>query len=220
MGRPPTPPPSAPTDRSVDPRVPQRGAWADLPGVPAEPAPFEDFRVLRSERCYDSPWCGLRRDILALPGGSEQEYHVFEISNAACVVPVLPDGSIVLIGQHRHPHGRTHWEIPAGRIAAGESPADTAVRELREEAGYRAGRIVELPGFYPTNGISAHYAHAFAALDCARVGEPDLESSEQVLVAAFTRGEVQRLLTAGRIQDAFAALSLFYWLHAPPEPGA
>ncbi len=192
--------------------MPQRGAWSDRADVPPDPAPFPDFPLLRSERCYDSPWCALRRDVIELPGGHEQEYHVFEISNAACVVPVSAAGTIILIGQHRHPHGRTHWEIPAGRIGAGEDPADTVHRELSEETGFAAERLIPLPGFYPTNGISAHYAHAFAALGCRRIGPPRLEGSEQLVVAEFTTDEVRALLEAGRIQDAFAALPLLYWL--------
>jgi ADP-ribose pyrophosphatase len=180
--------------------------------IPDDPPPFPPFEVQDSERVYDSHWCALRRDTVLLRGGAPQEYHVFEIPDAVVVVPVLADGSIVLIGQYRYPHGRTHWEVPAGRIAAGESPGETALRELREEAGVRAGRLVELPGFYPTNGISPHWVHAFAALDCARSLEPDPDPSEQILVRTFPRAEVERLLAGGRIRDAFTALSLFYYL--------
>ncbi|MFT5050029.1 MAG: 8-oxo-dGTP pyrophosphatase MutT (NUDIX family) [Chlamydiales bacterium] len=186
--------------------------------LPANPAPFDPFGVHDSERVYDSAWCGLRRDTVILPNGRHQEYHVFEVSDAAVVVPVLPDGSIVLLGQYRYPHGKTHWEVPAGRIGEGETPAGAIERELLEETGYSAGQLHPLPGFYPTNGISAHYAHAFYALDCARVTAPQPEDSEQIMVKVHTRAEVRALLRAGLIQDGFSALSLLYYLdlaHAP-----
>ena len=170
------------------------------------------MRRLRSERIYESSWCGLRRDFIELPNGDEQEYHIFEIPDAIAVVPVLPDGSIVMVGQYRYPHGKTHWEIPAGRISPGETPADCAARELLEETGYRPDRLQDLPGFYPTNGISAHYAHAFVGLDCQHVGEPQLDAAEQLTVEVFRRDEVRALLHSGRIADAFTALSLFYYL--------
>lgn len=205
-------PPGEPTGRGPgDPGVPQRGFRGADPDVPAEPAPYPDFPLASSERVYDSPWCGLRRDMIDLGEGLEQEYHVFEISNASVVVPVRRDGSIVMIGQHRHPTGRTHWELPAGRIATGESPLHCAQRELLEETGHTSTHFVELPGFFPTNGISAHYAHAFAALDCAETAEPELEATERLVVRAFSPEDVDRLLAAGRIQDAFAALPLFYY---------
>ena len=185
-------------------------------GVPDDPEPFPPFAVQGSERIYDSAWCGLRRDVVVLPGGQRQEYHVFEISDAVVVVPILADGSIVMIGQYRYPHGKTHWEIPAGRISDGEAPRAAAARELLEESGCRAGRWREFPGFYPTNGLSPHYVHAFGALDCTIGDELNLDASEQILVRTFSRDEVRSLLRAGRIQDAFTALTLYYYLDLEP----
>ena len=179
---------------------------------PRNPEPFRPFPVAASSRIYDSLWCGLRRDEVILPDGSLQEYHVFEISDAVVVVPVRADGSMVMVGQYRYPHGKTHWELPAGRLTEDESPEDAARRELAEETGYRPGRLVPLPGFYPTNGISAHYAHAFVALDCEEAGEPRPEASEQIVVRTFLQEEAEALLDAGLLADGFTALALCYYL--------
>lgn len=188
------------------------GAESGPGQAPSNPPPFAPFERAASERIYDSDWCGLRRDTVILPDGARQEYHVFEVPDAAVVVPVLADGSIVMIGQYRYPHGKTHWEIPAGRIGKGESPAEGATRELLEETGYRPARLSPLPGFYPTNGISAHYAHAFVAEECEHVAAPQLDDSEQIIVRIFSRDEARSLLRAGRIEDGFTALTLLYYL--------
>jgi ADP-ribose pyrophosphatase len=184
---------------------------AHAPGVPGDPPPFAPFGVVRSEHVYYSNWCALRRDMVLLGDGREQEYHVFEIPDAVVVVPVLRDGSIVLLGQYRYPHGKTHWEVAAGRIGPGETPEQAALRELREESGCSAGKLVALPGFYPTNGISPHYVHAFAALDCVEEHELELDHSEQIMTRRFTRDEVHALLRAGKLADAFTALALLYY---------
>ena len=190
------------------------------PAAPLDPEPFPPFEVARSERIYRSPWCGLRRDIVRLPNGVEQEYHVFEISNAVVVVPELEDGGVVMVGQYRYPHGKTHWEVPAGRIAEGETPEQAARRELLEETGYAAERLEPLPGFYPTNGISAHYAHAFRALGCERAGEPRRDASELMTVRVFARDEARALLRSGRIADGFSALALLYHFELAADAGA
>ena len=133
-----------------------------------------------------------------------------EISDAAVAVPILDDGRIALIWQYRYPHGETHWEVPAGRIHAGESPAEAAAREVLEETGYRPARVEPLPGFYPINGISDHYAHAFVARGCTHAGEPTPEAAERFEVRVLERAQVERMLAAGEFRDGFTALALFY----------
>jgi len=184
------------------------------PPIPEDPPPFAPFEVARSERLYASKWCGLRRDWLRLPDGSEQEYHVVEIPDAVVVVPVRSDGRVVLVGQYRHPNGRTHWEVPAGRIHGGEDPLAAGMREVREETGYLPARLARLPGFFAANGISSHYAHVFVGEACAHVGEPELDPCERLVVRVFDRSEVAALLDAGRIADGFSAIALLYWLRA------
>lgn len=180
--------------------------------VPENPPPFEPFPVVRSDRIYSSRWCGLRRDWLRLPDGSEREYHVVEIPDAVVVVPVTRAGEIVMVGQYRHPNGKTHWEVPAGRIHGGEDPLEAARRELLEETGHEAERLVRLPGFYAANGISAHFAHVFLAEECRRIAEPTLDDCERLIVRVFEPGAVERLLDAGRIEDGFSALAILHWL--------
>lgn len=176
-----------------------------------DPPAFEGFPREDSAQLYDSVWCGLRRDLVRLPDGQLQDYHVFEVTDAVVVVPVLPDGSLLLIWQYRYPHGRSHWEVPAGRIRTGETPEEAVRRELAEETGFAAKTLEPLCGFYPINGISAHYAHAFVAEGCERVGEPDLDDSELLLVRRFDPTDVRGLLASGRIRDGFTALALHTW---------
>ena len=167
-----------------------------------DPAPYSGFPRESSAQIYDSVWCGLRRDQIRLPDGKQQDYHVFEVTNAVVVVPVLSDGSLLMIWQYRYPHGRTHWEVPAGRMKSEESPLVAAHRELREETGFTSERVEELCGFYPINGISDHFAHAFVAHDCEHRGAPDLDDSELLEVRRFPRGRFESCSPAARSSTA------------------
>jgi 8-oxo-dGTP pyrophosphatase MutT (NUDIX family) len=190
-----------------------RLARAPLPvREPGDPAAFEPFERLRSERLYDSPWCALRRDHIRTAPGREQDYHVFEVTNAVAVVPFLENGDVLMLWHHRHPSGRSQWELPAGRIQANEAPIDAAARELLEETGHRPRELVPLPGFFPTGGISAHFAHAFMAVGCERVAELSLDPAERLSVHVVPRAVVERRLHAGHYLDAFTALPLHYAL--------
>ena len=153
-------------------------------------------------------------EIVDLPNGRRVEFDLVRHPGAAAVVPFMDDGRVLLIRQYRFATGGEILEIPAGKLDPGEAPEACATRELEEETGYRAGRLIELPGFYPTNGISAHYAHVYCALDCEEVGTLQLELSEQLTVRVFEPDDVGRLLDAGRIQDGFAVIGLSYYLRA------
>ena len=176
--------------------------------IPADPPPFPPFRVESTERLVDTPWCSLRRDRFRNEAGELGDYYVFEVAPAVVVVPVLPDGSIVLLWQFRHPLEETHWEVPAGRIDEGEEPAAAARRELLEETGYRPGRLIQLAGFHPINGISPHHAQVFVAEDCVREREPAHDPTERMSVHVLSPEEVRARLLRGDFVDGFTALAL------------
>jgi ADP-ribose pyrophosphatase len=85
----------------------------------------------------------VRRDVVRLPDAA---CHARDIVHpgAVLIVPVLPDGRLVVERQFRYPLNRVFIEFPAGKRDPGESTQDAARRELREEAGYEATRWTPL----------------------------------------------------------------------------
>lgn len=175
----------------------------------ANPPAFRPHDVMRTERVYDSPWCALDRHELRLEDESTGEYHIFRVPDAVVVVPLTQAGDLAMVWQHRHPHGKTHWEVPAGRINMGESPKEAAHRELAEETGHRTGELIPLGGFYPINGISDHFAHVFVALDCEPIGALKLDRTERLVVRTRPIEAVKEELLEGKLKDGFTALALF-----------
>src|SRR5258708_38698686 len=98
-------------------------------------------KILRSETLYKGPIFGIRRDEVIEPSGVRAPREVITPPGSVVVLPVLPDGRILMIRQYRHAARQSLWELVAGRIDAGESPRKAAARELIEETGYRARKF-------------------------------------------------------------------------------
>jgi ADP-ribose pyrophosphatase len=136
----------------------------------------------------------------------------FHYPGAAVIVPILDDGSIVMIRNRRFAVDETLLELPAGTLDAGEAPAICAPRELAEETGYVAGCIEPLGAFYSCPGTSDEKLYAFLATDLTG-GEQSLEAHERIDVETYSPDEVRAMMRSGELHDgkSIAALGL-YWL--------
>jgi ADP-ribose pyrophosphatase len=122
-------------------------------------------------------------------------------------LPILADGRVVLLRQFRPAGGGVVWEIPAGRLEAGEDPAACAARELMEEAGYRAGRLERLGELLPAVGFCTERIHLFLAFDLVSMPQA-LEPDEYLEVVPLPAVEALALVDRGEIADAKTQLAL------------
>lgn len=101
--------------------------------------------VLHSEYIIRRRWLTARRDKVRLPDGRvNDEYYVLEYPDWVNVIAITPDDRFVLVRQYRHGLGRTSFELCAGVCEKGETPEESARRELFEETGYTGGEWHEL----------------------------------------------------------------------------
>ena len=154
-----------------------------------------------------------RLERVRLSGDSDGP-HVRELivhPGAAVILPVMPDGSIVMIRNLRFAAGRELWEIPAGTLEPPEPPRACALRELVEEAGYEAGKLTELGRFYSSPGICTEIMHAYLAEDLRYVGQ-NTEPGERITVEILSESRVREMMLSGEIADAktIAALGLYF----------
>jgi ADP-ribose pyrophosphatase len=142
-----------------------------------------------------------------LPDGRLSSFEIIRHPGGAAVLPVLSDGRLLLIRQFRPTIGMMVYEIPAGRLEPGESAHDCAGRELLEEVGYCAARIMPLGGFWSTVGFCDEYIHLFLGCDLA-VGAQALESDEVIELCPMTLVEALGKVKNGDILDGKTQLAL------------
>jgi 8-oxo-dGTP pyrophosphatase MutT (NUDIX family) len=165
-----------------------------------DPLPWK--RVRKGERA-DHQVLRIGEDVFADPrDGVERSRVIIEADDWANVVPITTDGDVVLVKQFRFGTRKVSLELPGGAVDRGEDPAATVARELEEETGYRAGRVVRL-GAYDSN--PAHFTnrvHAFVALDCVAVHDGTPDHSEDVVVEVVPKDRVRSLARDGAITHA------------------
>jgi 8-oxo-dGTP pyrophosphatase MutT (NUDIX family) len=164
----------------------------------------------------------VREDDVRRADGSCGIYGVIDKPTYALVVPLHGD-RVRLVEQFRYALGARRWEFPQGTAPdrADVDPAELAARELREETGLVAGRIVELGTLDCAPGMSSQRGRVFLATELSQ-GTPQREHEEQDMRSAwFTRAEFERMATTGVITDAqsLAAYALLL-LHERRPPFA
>jgi ADP-ribose pyrophosphatase len=169
---------------------------------------------LASERIHTGKIIKLDQDRIRYPDGSEAEVDIVRHPGASAVVPFLtdPEGEdpqILLLRQYRYAAGGYLYEIPAGRLDPGESPAACAARELKEETGCPAGRIEPLITMVTTPGFTDERIHLFMAVDLTH-GEAAREADEFVDVVVMRLSEALELIQEGEIVDGKTALGVLY----------
>jgi ADP-ribose pyrophosphatase len=167
-------------------------------------------KILRSEIIYQGPVFGVRRDTVIEPGGLRAVREVITHPGSVVVLPVLPDGRILLIRQYRYATRQYLWELVAGRIDSGENPRQAAARELIEETGYRAKRFRVFLDVFPTPGFLEERMYILLA-EKLTAGEAEPEEDEKITAKAFTPSELERMIRKNTLRDAKTIAGLLYY---------
>lgn len=165
------------------------------------------FQTLSSRIAWSSAWYQVRQDRILLPNGETGVYNVIDKPDAVWVVPLTPQGEIVLIHTYRYTVDDWCWEIPAGNIEAGQTAREAATAELAQEIGGVARAWWEIGRFYPANGICSEVGHIFLAVDVT-LGEPAHEATEVMSIHRFPQSEAIAMARGGLITDGPSALAL------------
>lgn len=125
---------------------------------------------------------------------------VIEHRGAAAVL-AIENGQVLLVRQHRFPHGYV-LEIPAGTLEHGETPKKCAFRELREETGHTAKKMIPLIKYYPSIGYNTEVIHCYVASGIKKVGNLQLDHDEIMSVVKIDLKKVLKMILSGKIVDS------------------
>jgi ADP-ribose pyrophosphatase len=150
-----------------------------------------------------------KRDKVRLPNGalSEREYIVHP--GTVLVIPVLPDGRLVMERQFRYALHRTFIELPAGKIDPNEDPLKTGKRELLEETGYTASEWQFLVSLNPCIGYCDEVIHVYLAKQLT-AGEHQRDEDELLDIFTMTLPEAMEAMRRGEITDGKTMIALFW----------
>lgn len=172
-----------------------------------------------SEAVFDGQLLHVRRDTVRLPDGALATREYIVHPGAVLVVPVLPDGRLVVERQYRYPLGRVMIEFPAGKLDMGEEPLETARRELREETGYLAASWRRFGRVHSIVSYSTETIEFFVADDLTHVGA-QLDSGEFLEILLVSVDEMLAAVDREEITDAKTVAALLLYLrHRRPARG-
>lgn len=201
---------------------PRRGAPARPHGTAAprkttrtRTRPEKKEQLLSSEVVYQGPLFRVLHDKLIEPNGKHSERDVIRHHGSVVILAVdatrnKMDPWIVVERQYRHAALRYLWELPAGKLNAGEDPLDGARRELEEETGYRAKKWRPLVEYYGSPGFLGESMKVFIAEDLV-AGDAHPEEDEHIEFRLVRLSELLKMIEQGKVIDGKTLTSVLLY---------
>jgi ADP-ribose pyrophosphatase len=172
----------------------------------------ENWEKLGSEYLGDFRIFHIRQDTSRSPRtGITHRFFVLESPDWINVIPLTPEGNVVMIHQYRHGIEGITLEVPGGMVDIGEDPADSAARELREETGYEAESIVHLGSVDPNPAFMNNRCHSFLAINSRPVSKKQLDGAEDIWYEEIPLSDIPNLIRSGKITHSLT-IAAFYFL--------
>lgn len=163
--------------------------------------------MLESKEIFNGRVIRVTLDKVQLEDGTTSTREVVHHHGGACVLPVDADGNVTMVRQFRYALGEELWELPAGKLEAGEDPFEAAKRELSEECGLTADTYTELGVVYPTVGYDSERIYLWAAERLHTVGQ-HLDAGEFLDVVKMPFAQALGLVMDGTIKDSKTQVAL------------
>jgi ADP-ribose pyrophosphatase len=158
-------------------------------------------KKLSSEEIFDGVAIHLFRDEILLPNGNKGVREVVRHPGAVCVLPLTDDGEVIFVNQFRYALNKVTLEVPAGKLEKGEDPQDAALRELSEETGIEAKKIIPMGALYTTPALMDEIIYMYIATELTQ-GEQHLDEDEFVNAVKIPLNKAVDMVMSGEIRDS------------------
>ena len=155
---------------------------------------------IESEIIFKGKFFEIIRDKVEKPDKSNTFREYMKFPEVVVIIPILPNGNIILLKQYRYVIDSLIIELPAGKVDPFEDIEVAALRELNEETGYKAGKIKEIMCFYPTCGVSTEKMHLYLAEDLEK-SELKFDEDEVIHPFEISPDEAFQMISRGEIHD-------------------
>jgi len=177
----------------------------------AQPWKFLSSKILQSCRVFT-----LKKERYRSPHtGREHDFYLIDSPDWVNVIPLTPDGQVILVKQYRFGTKEISLEIPGGMLDEGDTPAHAASRELLEETGYVGDEPIFLGIVHPNPAIHTNRCHTYLIKNAVFKNPPKQDSTEDIEVQCVPIAEIPRLIRDGKITHALV-IAAFYWYFSPP----
>ena len=163
-------------------------------------------KTVKETYLYNGKILNLKKDEVQLPDGKTAVREMVEHSGGSAIL-CEKDGKILLVKQFRYPYKEVIYEIPAGKLNAGEDPAQTAIRELEEEGGIKAERVVKMFDVYPTPAYTNEVIRIYRAEGLSE-SQIKLDEDEFLTSVWVDKIEIKKMIECGQIKDAKTLIAL------------
>lgn len=165
------------------------------------------IELIKSETLLQGRTFKIRRDHLKLADGRETKLEIVEHGGSVAIIPVDERGNILFVRQYRHATGKHLLELPAGTREGDEPYEECAAREIREETGMEAGRLIKLGEFYLAPGYSTEFMGIFLATDLKH-NPLDPDADEVLSVEKIPAKQALQMAERGELLDAKSLAAL------------
>lgn len=173
------------------------------------------WKLLNSTPLFSESFFKLRSDRCQLPDGRIMpKYFVLEFSDWVNILPVTPNGRLLMVRQYRQASGLIHLEIPGGSLdpRLNETPEQGALREMEEETGFTSSNIIHVGSHYPNPALQNNRMHTFLALNAVKVRAPQWDEFEAMELYECSVEQLQKHILDGDVSHSLMLASLFLCL--------